>query len=159
MIELQPTKQEISIAITMSHEMGSLNNSITRGAGNVAGFLAEIVLARHLNAIQANTYDYDLILPDGRTVDVKTKRTTVAPQPHYECSVAAFNTRQKCDYYAFARVHSSLQKVWLLGTMEKQAYYDGAVKHKKGDIDPSNNFTFKADCYNMKISDLKVDLF
>jgi hypothetical protein len=44
--------------------------------------------------------------------------------------------------------------VWLLGTIKKEEYLDKSEKKTKGDIDPSNNFVFKADCYNLKISDL-----
>jgi hypothetical protein len=38
---------------------------------------------------------------------------------------------------------------------KKDEYYKNAVALKKGEIDPSNNFTVKADCYNIKISDLQ----
>ena len=31
--------------------------------------------------------DYDLVLDDGTTVEVKTKKTTVEPKKYYECSV------------------------------------------------------------------------
>ena len=42
-------------------------------------------------------------------------------------------------------------KEWLT----KEEYFDKANLLKKGEIDPSNNFTVKADCYNLKISELR----
>jgi hypothetical protein len=38
---------------------------------------------------------------------------------------------------------------------KKDDYYRDAVALKKGEIDPTNNFTVKADCYNVKISALQ----
>jgi|TARA_R110000796_G_scaffold143304_1_gene259771 hypothetical protein len=154
MRELKATSDEIQRANDMASEMGVLRNSITSGGGSQAGFLAEIVVARHIGATQANTYDYDLVMPDGRTIDVKAKRTGVKPRDHYECSVAAYNTKQDCDYYAFCRVLNDMSTVWILGIIKKKDYYSRATKRLKGDKDPSNNFTFKSDAYNLKISEL-----
>ena len=36
-------------------------------------------------------------------------------------------------------------------------FYKEAILHKKGEVDNSNGFTFKADAYNIKISDLETD--
>ena len=33
-------------------------------------------------------------------------------------------------------------------------FFKQATFHKKGDLDPDNNFIFKSDCYNIPISDL-----
>ena len=158
MITLSMTGTEISEAQAQANNMGQLNNSITSGQGNAAGFLAELAVARHLGATQANTYDYDLVMADGTTIDVKAKRTTVVPRPYYECSVAAYNTKQKCDYYSFCRVSSDMNTVWLLGTIKKNDYFDKAKLRTKGEVDPSNNFKFKADCYNLKISELPEEI-
>ena len=42
--------------------MGQLRNSITKGAGNVHGFLGEIITTQELKAEESNTYDYDIKL-------------------------------------------------------------------------------------------------
>ena len=154
MIEVHMTEEELTKAQEQAKEMGNLAHSITEGQGSVAGFLAEIAVARHYGATQNNTYDYDLVMPDGTTIDVKAKRTTAVPRSYYECSVAAYNTKQACDYYSFCRVSSNLRLVWLLGTIKKEEYFVKAEKRTKGEVDPSNNFMFKADCYNLKISQL-----
>ena len=38
--------------------------------------------------------------------------------------------------------------------LTKEEYFNKATFLKKGDIDPSNNYTVKADCYNVPISEL-----
>jgi hypothetical protein len=158
MIELDITEEQASKAKELAKDLGTLNNSITRGQGNLAGFIGEVAVADYIGASHANTYDYDLVTADNKTVDVKTKRTNYPPRDHYDCSVAAFNTRQKCDYYAFVRVKNDLTKVWILGFYDKRKYFQDAKFHTKGEFDPSNNFTFKADCYNMPIKSLQGTL-
>ena len=153
-VEVDITPEQVEKARTLAEDLGKLKNSITKGDGNVAGFLGEVVVAELMDAKHANTYDYDLILPNGKTVDVKTKRTGFEPRGHYDCSVSAFNTRQACDYYAFVRVKNDLSVAWVLGFYEKARYFKDARFYKKGDYDPDNRFTFKADSYNIKISEL-----
>jgi len=154
MIEINVTQDMIDMAKLKSNEMGSLNNSIRKGEGNLIGFIGEQVAINVMGGSWVNTYDYDLITDDGKKVDVKTKQTTVTPRTFYECSVAKFNTSQKCDMYAFVRVKNTLDTAWFLGVMDKEKYYKTATPLKKGDVDPSNNFTVKADCYNLKIEEL-----
>jgi hypothetical protein len=137
-------------------EMGEIRNSITKGQGNIAGFLGEEIANAILDGTIENTKDYDLI-HDGLRYDVKTKRCTSKPRPHYECSIAAYNTRQKCDRYLFVRVewiNDKVKRAWILGWMDKKEYFEQAHKLTKGEIDPSNNFVVKADCYNIAIKDL-----
>ena len=137
-------------------EIGHLKNSITSGEGNISGMLGEIIAAYFLCAQQSPTYNYDLIMLNGATVDVKTKRTTATPKPHYECSVAEYNLTQECDYYAFVRVHSSMTKGWYLGRKTKDDFFRLARAIKKGDKDGDNGFIVKADCRNIKISELDI---
>ena len=154
MIPLIVSDSHLIKAREQAVEMSRLNNSITRGQGNVAGFAGEIITADYLGATQQNTYEYDLVTFNGQTIDVKTKRTSVEPRPHYECSVAALNAKQQCDYYAFVRVKNDYSIGWLLGVITPQAYYANAVFMKKGEVDPDNNYVVKSDCYNLSIEEL-----
>lgn len=138
----------------LSKEMGVLRNSIMRGDGNIYGFLGELIVSEYLDAERANSYDFDIILKNGMSIDVKTKATSVAPKLDYDCSIAAYNTKQQCDAYVFCRIKNNMTIGWILGYSTKKDYFSKATHLKKGDFDPSNNFTVKADCYNMKISDL-----
>lgn len=161
MIEVEITEQMKRRAWKKAREMGKLRNSITRGQGNISGFLGEEVANYIIGGEITNTYDYDIVYntkTTSITYDVKTKRCTSSPKPFYECSVAAYNTKQACDRYAFVRIENINGKwgrAWLLGWMPKQDYFENAVKLTKGDRDPSNGFLVKADCYNMAIEDLK----
>ena len=145
----------IDTAQVKAKELGLLRNSISEGKGNLIGFIGEEIALSCLGGELVNTYDYDLVLEDGTTVDVKTKRGNVKPLSHYDCSVAAYNTRQKCDAYAFVRIKNDLSVGWYLGILPKNTYLDIAERFDKGDIDPANGFVIKADCYNVKISELQ----
>tara|TARA_R100001377_G_scaffold12141_1_gene6119 strand:+ start:421 stop:900 length:480 start_codon:yes stop_codon:yes gene_type:complete len=155
MIEVEITDDMMNAARKKAQEMGLLNNSILRSAGSVAGFLGEQVVLSIVGGEWANTYDYDLISDKGNKIDVKTKQTTVKPLPYYAASVANFNTKQMCDYYAFVRVHKNFSTAWYMGAMPKQKYYELSTFMKKGDVDPDNNFKVRADCHNLSYSELK----
>ena len=154
--------QEVEISLDMidkarakSTEMGVLKNSILRGNGNIAGFIGEQIALQCLGGEWQNTYEYDILMPNGKRIDVKTKQTSVAPLPDYDCSIAKFNTKQDCDSYAFGRVKKDLTIGWYLGTIAKDSFFDKARFMKKGTVDPSNNYKVQADCYNLKIKDLE----
>jgi len=155
MQEIIVTNDMLITAREKAVEMGKLYRSITSGAGNIVGFIGEEIAKQVLGGVLDNTYDYDLILDDGTKVDVKTKSTSVTPLLSYDCSIAATNIKQKCDYYCFVRVKNDLSVGWYLGVYKKDKYLEESVFMKKGDIDPSNGYVVKADCYNIKISDLK----
>lgn len=154
MIEITPTDSQIKEAQLKSGDTMGLQGSITGGGGSPAGALGEIVVRDLLGYVQANTAHYDLYTDQGIRIDIKTKRCTSAPKPFYECSIAAHGSRQECDEYIFVRVLKNLRKAWILGRISKDEYFAKAVRHKKGDKDESNNFTFKSDCYNIAIEDL-----
>ena len=151
MQEIEITLDMIDKARVKAKDMGRLNNSILQGRGSVAGFIGEQIALHCLGGTWENTYEYDIILPDGSKVDVKTKQTSVTPLPEYDCSVANFNTKQECDMYAFVRVKGDLTVGWYLGSVTKEEYFKKARLMKKGDIDPSNNYKVRADCYNLTI--------
>lgn len=157
MIEIEISEDQISLAKNKSEEMGKLRNSIRGGKGNVVGFLGEIIVADYIGAEISNTYDYDLV-KGGNTFDVKTKECTSKPRKNFNCSVAAYNTKQKCGFYVFVRILSDLSKGWILGGYGKESFYKDAFFGKKGEIEAGSNppFTFKADCYNLKIGNLKT---
>jgi len=150
-----PTDKQKDKARELAKEMGHIRNSITKGEGNFAGFLAEIVVADLLGVERSPTKDYDLTLNDGRTVDVKTKRTNfdVVPKPYYDCSIAATSTHQGCDLYIFTR-HMEGGLLYVLGDCSKEDYFNRARFLKKGDKDGDNGFVVKADCYNLPIAEL-----
>ena len=154
---VKPTEDQKKLAKKLAKEMGSIKNSITKGEGNAAGFLAEIVVADLLGAQKKSTKDYDLITKEGKTVDVKTKRTNVPPKSYYECSIAKTSLHQNCDYYVFTRCLPD-GTLYILGDFEQDAYFVKARKLEKGQQDGDNNFIVKADCFNLPISELTNEL-
>ena len=159
MIEVPVSNAILLQSRDLAEAMGSLNNSFTNGQGNVAGFIGELVVLELLAGKRVSTKDYDIILEDGTTVDVKTKRTSVKPRLHYECSVAKLSLHQDCDSYAFCRVKNDYTVCWFLGLVMHDTYFSKARFLKKGDVDPSNNYTVKSSCYNLSIEELQsVDI-
>ena len=154
MIEVEVTDAMILNARKKSREMGSLNKSILNGGGNLAGFIGEFVAQSVLGGIIENTFQYDLVLDSGKKVDVKTKQTGFEPKPEYDCSISSESKIQDCDIYAFVRVKNDLTTAWFLGKIDKKKFFRKAKHFKKGEVDPSNNYTVKADCWNLKIKDL-----
>jgi hypothetical protein len=135
-----------------------LNNSIRGKENGYVARLGEMAVAKATGGIIKNTYDYDIILENGIKIDVKTKERTVDPKPHYEVSVADFNTTQKCDAYYFVSVNTKSlpQIVSIVGWISKDDFYKKAKFWREGEIDynSENKFRFRADCYNIQIKDL-----
>ena len=136
-----------------SIELGVLHNSIRRGDGNLIGFLGEYITREALGCTQDNTYHQDLLLGDIK-IDVKTKATSVKPLDIYDCSVTSCNATQQCDIYVFTRIIKTYEKGWVLGWLTTEDYFKKARFLKKGEVDPSNKYTVKADCYNVAINEL-----
>jgi len=153
MIQVKITPSIISRAKKKAATVGNLQGSITGSLSHVVGAIGEIIVADAMGANESNTYDYDLVR-DGERIDVKTKCCNTRPFPHYDCSVAAHGTNQNCDSYVFVRILTDTSRAWILGSIPKQDFYTKATKYKRGDVDPANGFTFKADCYNLPISEL-----
>jgi hypothetical protein len=154
-IEVLISDEIIMKAQAKSKELGLLNNSIREGDGNLIGFIGEFLVADYFGGEVSNTYDYDLIIKEKR-IDVKTKETTVLPKNHYFCTVADYNTKQKCDSYYFVRVTKDLKIGYLLGGLTKEAFYRKAQFYRKNSLDPTSNqgWRFTADCHNVYICEL-----
>lgn len=146
----------ITIAEQRSEKLGVLKNSITNGEGNIAGYIGQMLVNLYLKGSEPDVYNYDVI-KDNVRYEVKTKRCTGEPKEHYNCSIAKYNTKQKCDYYVFVRVLEDYSKAWILGKKKKDDFFKEATFNKKGEPDPSsgNKWNFKADCYNLEISKLE----
>jgi len=159
-------------AIEWSTAVGKIKNSITKGKGNAAGRLGEIALANYLLVDIQDDKEYDIIY-QGKTIEVKTKRRTVAPLGFYEGSVARTSTHQNPDQYAFISLefedsgpmdqpfkcgggkwYRNLQKVWLCGDIDAEEFWEKARLMEKGDRDESNNFTTHVDMFNIRIDEL-----
>lgn len=152
--EVEITPEMLAEALKKAEKLGELKNSITRGEGNVAGYLGEMVAQKVIGGEIADTRDYDIVTEDGQKWDVKTKRTAVPPEDHFETSVTNYNTTQKCDRYIFVRVLKDYSKGWVIGELPKEEYYKKATFIEQGQYDPRNNWRAKCDCWNVLFTDL-----
>lgn len=157
MIEVTITDEMIQNAKRLADDLGVLNHSIRNGLGNLAGFLGEeCVLSHFKEAVRDNTYQHDILLKGSR-IEVKTKDRTVPPKIDYECSIPYSLYQQAANFYFFVsllRKNETYVKGYLVGYMSKPEFFKKATLFRKGEVDPSNNFTVKADCWNLKIKDL-----
>jgi hypothetical protein len=156
--EIEITEHQRMIAREL-YPFNSLPGSVTKGESQMYGALGEIIVhdyyvQKGFDVSPDNTYDYDLLM-QGYKVDVKTKKVRTRPQAHHFASIPAWNTRQKCDIYMFARILEDMSKGWILGYKTKHSFYKEATFNKEGDKD-WNGWTFKTDCYNLRIDKLNT---
>lgn len=157
MIVIDIKEDQIERAKTL-YPFDNLKGSITNGKSNIYGALGEIIVFDWFSKITKNieftsTYDYDMIIFDQK-VDIKTKKTTVEPLPHYLCSISAFNIKQKCNGYIFVRIKNDFSKGYILGYLGKKLFFENAIFKNRGETD-INGWKFKDDCYNLEIGKLK----
>ena len=159
MIIVDITPEMTISAKRKADEMGELRNSIRKGQGNLTGFLGEECFIKSFDQSKiVNGYDYDLRIGN-YTVEIKTKDRTVPPKSNFECSIANHNTKQETDFYVFVsllRQRNVFVKGYLLGFIDKNEYFQKATFRQKGDVDPSNGWQVKTDCWNLPISKLQT---
>lgn len=148
MVEVEITPEMLSQAQEKADSLGELKNSVSRGKGNLTGFLGEICAQKVLGGEFQNTHDYDLVMPDGTKYDVKSRSGFNPPHDQVECSV--INKHQKCDKYVFVWVLRDHSKAFVVGELSKQEYFEKAIFIQQGQFDPRTRWRCKADCYNVR---------
>ena len=171
-VEILPSDAQFEKLKELVPVRKNLRGSITEGDGELIGALGEIVVADYFKLPMVNDGEnwnpnYDLIHPEMGLVDVKSKRQNVLSLGlHYANTVwDASKDRQKCDYYCFTRIRLLEAEeaandfkncvVWILGVHTKKEYFKKASLIRKGEVDPSNSFKVKDDCWNLPISQLE----
>ena len=88
--------------------------------------MSEVSVSDYFGIELADTYDYDMILQNGKTVDIKSKKVvTNNPYPdHYN---EVYRDNQKTDYYLFCQVAPERKSVWILGYISKSEFFDLAT--------------------------------
>lgn len=155
-------------------EMGAYKKSMRGPQANQVGALGELVAMEYLGSNQIPYeevfgYSHDVLYGEGKnTMEFKTKERTVAPRDFYECTVPAYNRSvQKPDFYLFVSLLASdntkktidrFTRGYILGTIDKDTFNKKATFLKKGQIDPSNGWVVRTDCYNIPITELTPPL-
>lgn len=137
-------------------DCGQMNKrSFMKGAGNIIGFLGEEMVKKYSKLFIADeSYDHDFLI-NGKGVDVKTKRQTVSydPKENYEASVAMTSMHQDTDYYIFCRVFKdesgNFPYGWIIGAISKKDFVKRSTAMTKGQLDKSNGYFVKENCYNI----------
>jgi hypothetical protein len=153
-IEVIITDEMLVEARRKATEMGQLKGSMMKGDRNIIGFLGEIATQSIIGGDFHNTYDYDIMTPSGKTVDVKTKKINYPPKDYYACNIFTANEKQACDYLVFAFVHTNLEKAWVAGYYGKKDFLKDCDFIPKGHV-ADNGLKFKRDNFEMKVSQLK----
>lgn len=151
MIELAITPEVYQEACKMAHDMGELSGSITKGEGNVAGFVGELLVCQLTGAVPTNTFQHDLTL-GSLLLEVKTKQRSKRPVDTYDVDLSARNVKQRADYYVFVSVNYALDYGYVLGCMPKYEYLMAAKFRERGEDD--RGFAVKASCFTVPIKQL-----
>jgi len=154
MIEVPVTDFMLEEAKKKAADMGQLKGSMMQGERNLTAFLGEIAAQKVIGGKFHNTYDYDIMMESGKTVDVKTKRVKYKPKDYYDCTIFGYNATQDCDYLLFTQVLSDLGTVYVLGGYNKRRFLEDSTYIKAGSVVGTNNLTYKKDNYVMEIKDL-----
>ena len=173
MIKIPFNQEMIDTASIKAKQMGTLNNSILKGGGNNSGFLGELALADFLSAriVSDRSYGHDLEWQNKR-IEVKTKRVTTPPLPHYLASVSRLSLEhQRPDYFVFVRIQFKKKMInpfdktqfqyfrpkviWVTGFKNGNDFLSEATLRKAGEINPNNNFRCVADEYTIPLRDLE----
>lgn len=168
MIILPFNDEQVKLAKEQAKNLGAIRNSILRGGGNFAGYLAELALHDYIggdlisNDKGSKKYKYDLVV-NGKRVEVKAKRRTKDPKPSWEASIADTSRHQTPDLYAFLSLTfdkqlKEVQKVWLCGFIQPQKYFQKAQFWARGDRDKSNGWLVSQNCWNLPYSQLFTDI-
>ena len=69
-------------------------------------------------------------------------------------AIAETSLHQNCDAYIFVTILNDFSLAWIVGKKKQKEYFKIARKMVKGQLDPANNFTVRANCYNLRINEL-----
>ena len=85
------------------------------------------------------------------TVECKCVCCSGKPASHFNGHVAAYNTAQKCDWYAFGRMRYDNKIGWLCGFIRPKDFYKLAVPMRTGDEDPNSQHPYQAQaaCFDL----------
>ena len=109
-----------------SRKLGALNNSFTKGQGNIYGFLGEELFCRYFSITPKDEFNYDFEYKD-KKYEIKSKHCSTEPKEHFECSIAETSIFQDTDVYVFTRILNDLSVGWLLGYISKCDFFKDEV--------------------------------
>jgi hypothetical protein len=170
-LEIAFNDEIISKATQRDNELKDLNNSITKGRGRKAGFVAEEAFGYNFPGFKPTkgslVYNQDFLL-DNERYELKTKRSSFMPQLDWEQSVSEFSTHQKPDFYVFMHIkfnrhddskgyreYFGVEKVLIDGYLPYEEFWEKAYVVKTGQKSGVKDYVSRATQHNILIKDLK----
>ncbi len=162
----------LEAAQTRSEQVGGLDRSVRGLSANQVGALGELIGVDYLRScgltveeVYSTSFDVKVKI-DGewQTLEFKTKERTVVPQPHYDCTVPAYNhSYQRPDFFLFISLLSSgksdqigrFRTGYILGSISLEKFDKLATAWNPNQVDESNGWTPTIECYNVPISHLE----
>jgi len=165
----------LDAAQARAEAVGELTRSMRGAQANQVGALGELIGMDYLRSCGVEIEEvfntrYDVrvkINGDWKTLEFKTKERTVVPQPHYDCTVPAYNhDHQRPDFFLFISLLSSgksdqitrFGRAFILGSITWERFQDCATPWSPNQTDLSNGWTPTIECYNVPISHLAPPL-
>jgi hypothetical protein len=159
-------------AQSRSELVGELGRSMRGLSANQVGSLGELIGVDYLRScgleveeVFSTSYDVRVKIDgDWKTLEFKTKERSVIPQPHYDCTVPAYNhDHQRPDFYLFISLVSSGKSAdinrfhtgYVLGSISLDKFDKLATAWNPKQTDESNGWTPTIECYNVPISSLE----
>lgn len=167
-INLEPY---LKAAQTRAEELGLLDRSMRGLQASQVGALGELIgmnylrgLGFELEEVYSTKYDVRTkVAGEWKTLEFKTKERSVAPLPHYDCTVPAYNhDHQRPDYFIFISLLSSeksedikrFTKGFILGSISLERFEAIAKAWNPSQTDSSNGWIPTINCYNVSIAEL-----
>jgi len=150
MIEIAVTKDMLVLAKAQEIKE-TLKNSHTDGEGNFAGSLGQVLVQHNHPTLRFHeTFNFDLVTLIGDTVEVKSKRCTSVPKPHYNATVYDTNDSQEADYYYFTRIMDDLSVGFLMGFIRRHDFFKRASYFKAGEKDYDGHVWEKSGVWQLR---------
>lgn len=142
-VQVQITSEMRQRIVSQGKSRGSRLNTrtiLSDGEANNGGFGGEEIVKAYLpfltNAPTANNeyYNYDFLLPNGMTLDVKSKgNNKYYPTVDFDCTIPDNQRNQKTDFYVFTRISPDLDVGWICGIIKKKNFWNIAKLRQKGE--------------------------
>jgi len=132
MTKIQITPYHLKESLDL-YEFKVLKGSVTKGEGNRAGAIGEVVIRDMYNAVQAYDFHYDLLI-GGEKIEIKTKIYTpgLIPNSNWNASVLQSSMFQRCDKYVFCLIPKNYSVLYICGWITKERFMKEAKYFKRG---------------------------
>ena len=108
-----PINHLIDEAEQIVAEKPKMAKTVAKSIAAQIGYLGELVAMEYLQLIECgftyvDKWEYDIVLDNGATVDVKTQQRMYLPEEWHSCQIHEYQqSHQRPDYYLFVSLHAT----------------------------------------------------